>query len=113
VIARVKQHDIARNQFNRWHPLFAPIAAHCRFSNNHSAQSLDGIFSLGFLNVAGKCEDENDTKDYRAIDKLAQRKHEAAGDKQNIKERLMELQKKSFPRRRAAFFRQFIGTVLL
>jgi hypothetical protein len=35
VIARVKQHDIARNQFDRWHPLFASVAAHGCFGDNH------------------------------------------------------------------------------
>ena len=59
---------------------------------------MDRIFSLGFLDVADDPEDKNDTKDYRTIYKLAQSKRETAGDEQNINERLMELQKKSFPR---------------
>jgi hypothetical protein len=57
------------------------------------------------LEVPDKAEDKNDPKNYRTIYKLAQSKCETAGDKQNINERLMELQKKSLPRRCSGLFR--------
>ena len=87
--------------------------AHCCFLDKHFRERPDRIFGLGFLDIANKAEDKNDPKNDRTIYKLAQSKCDTAGDEQNINERLVELQKKSLPRRRAAFFRHFIGTVLL
>ena len=107
-VAGLQQHDVAGDERLGGHALLFPIAAHRRLRGDHACERFDGGLRFRFLEKADDGVHEHDAEDDRRIHPFAQHRRDAAREKENIDERLVELSKKPQPSRRAAPRREAI-----
>ncbi len=92
LVARLQQHQIARNDGGRIQSGLVAIADDNRLGHQRLTQGFDRLDRFAFLNETDDRVDEDDAENDRGICPLPQRERDDDGNQQNVNQRLMKLQ---------------------
>ena len=113
LVARLKEHDVPRNELFRGNHARLAAAQGARLGGQHVADRLQRLLGLALLNEAEQRVEDDHAEDDRRIDPQVEHQLGEAGTEQDVDQDVVELRQEPHERSPLLAFRQPVWSVLL